>query len=192
LHVYLRTYALEQMLQSASSSAGLRTINRVDQTLQELGVNLKPRVPTKAVCAEHLELRNEILTLLNIQKQLQNKEAEGSSFRDGSNCETTGTPKRSHRGDQDRTFVPDNTSSGGIWTTFRSSVITGPIEKAEKTIGPGSLAPLSTVVTKCVLHAYRQVATGMDVMVCSALLIGIMNLVVSSGELKTSGNSDCG
>ncbi|XP_045807748.1 SWR1-complex protein 4-like isoform X1 [Trifolium pratense] len=113
LHVYLRTYALEQMLQSASSSAGLRTINRVDQTLQELGVNLKPRVPTKAVCAEHLELRNEILTLLNIQKQLQNKEAEGSSFRDGSNCETTGTPKRSHRGDQDRTFVPDNTSSGG-------------------------------------------------------------------------------
>ncbi|MCI09585.1 hypothetical protein A2U01_0030672, partial [Trifolium medium] len=60
----------------------------------------------------------------------------------------------------------------------RSSIITGPIEKTEKTIGPGSLASL--------------VATGMDVMVCSALLIGIMNLVVSSGELKTSGNSDCG
>ncbi|KAK2456979.1 SWR1-complex protein [Trifolium repens] len=114
LHVYLRTYSLEQMVQSASSSAGLRTIKRVDQTLQELGVNLKPRVPTKAVCAEHLELRNEILTLLNLQKQLQNKEAEGSSFRDGSHCETTGTPKRSYRGgDQDRTFVPDNTSSGG-------------------------------------------------------------------------------
>ncbi|XP_037446667.1 uncharacterized protein LOC119316452 [Triticum dicoccoides] len=30
-------------------------------------VNLKPKVPTKVVCAEHLELQNEILTLLNIQ-----------------------------------------------------------------------------------------------------------------------------
>nr|XP_012569912.1 SWR1-complex protein 4 [Cicer arietinum] len=114
LHVYLRTYALEQMVQSASSSAGLRTIKRIDQTLQELGVNLKPRVPTKAVCAEHLELRKEILTLLNLQKQLQNKEAEGSTFRDGSHCETTGAPKHLHRGgDQDQTFVPDTTSSGG-------------------------------------------------------------------------------
>ncbi|KAB1216435.1 DNA methyltransferase 1-associated protein 1 [Morella rubra] len=69
LRVYLRTYALDQMVQAASSSAGLRTIKRVEQTLQELGVNLKPRVPTKAVCAEHLELRREILTLLNLQKQ---------------------------------------------------------------------------------------------------------------------------
>jgi hypothetical protein len=33
-------------------------------------VNLKPRVPTKAVCAEHLELRREILTWLNLQKQV--------------------------------------------------------------------------------------------------------------------------
>lgn len=33
-------------------------------------VNLKPKVPTKAVCAEHLELRKEILTLLNLQKQV--------------------------------------------------------------------------------------------------------------------------
>ncbi|KAK2968312.1 hypothetical protein RJ640_021701, partial [Escallonia rubra] len=69
LRVYLRTYALEQMVQAASSSAGLRTIKRVEQTLQDLGVNLKPKVPTKAVCAEHLELRKEILTLLNLQKQ---------------------------------------------------------------------------------------------------------------------------
>ena len=35
-----------------------------------LQVNLKPRVPTKSVCAEHLELRKEILTLLNLQKQV--------------------------------------------------------------------------------------------------------------------------
>ncbi|XP_070671163.1 SWR1-complex protein 4-like isoform X8 [Malus domestica] len=105
LRVYLRTYALDQMIQAASSSAGLRTIKRVEQSLQELGVNLKPRVPTKSVCAQHLELRKEILTLLNLQKQLQYKEAEGSSYRD-SPYETPGTPK-------DRTFVPESTSFGG-------------------------------------------------------------------------------
>lgn len=33
-------------------------------------VNLKPKVPTKTVCDEHLELRKEILTLLNLQKQV--------------------------------------------------------------------------------------------------------------------------
>ncbi|CAH1448782.1 unnamed protein product [Lactuca virosa] len=57
LRVNLRTYALDQMVQVATSSAGLRTIKRVEQFLQELKVNLKPKVPTKAVCAEHLELR---------------------------------------------------------------------------------------------------------------------------------------
>ncbi|XWS31862.1 hypothetical protein CRYUN_Cryun23aG0112100 [Craigia yunnanensis] len=56
-------------------------------------VNLKPKVPTKAVCAEHLELRKEILSLLNLQKQLQYKEAEGSSFHDGSYGDMPGTPK---------------------------------------------------------------------------------------------------
>lgn len=35
-----------------------------------LQVNLKPKVPTKTVCDEHLELRKEILTLLNLQKQV--------------------------------------------------------------------------------------------------------------------------
>nr|GLL30576.1 SWR1-complex protein 4-like [Ipomoea trifida]GMC61402.1 SWR1-complex protein 4 [Ipomoea batatas] len=102
------------MVQEASSSAGLRTIKRVEQTLQDLGVNLKPKVPTKLVCAEHLELRKEILTLLNLQKQLQYKEAEGSSYRDGSYSETPGSPpKRSQRGvDQDRTFIPDLSFGG--------------------------------------------------------------------------------
>ncbi|GMP93931.1 hypothetical protein CsSME_00043565 [Camellia sinensis var. sinensis] len=114
LRVYTRTYALDQMVQAASSSAGLRTIKRVEQTLQDLGVNLKPKVPTKAVCAEHLELRKEILTLLNLQKQLQNKEAEGSSYRDGSYAETPNTPKHFQRVvDQDRTFIPEPFSFGG-------------------------------------------------------------------------------
>ncbi|PNX79548.1 SWR1-complex protein 4-like, partial [Trifolium pratense] len=93
LRVYLRTYALEQMVQVSNSTAGVRTIKRVEQTLQDLGVNLKPRVPTKAVCAEHLELRREILTWLNLQKQVQYKEAEGSSYRDGTYGETPDTPK---------------------------------------------------------------------------------------------------
>ncbi|XP_073145279.1 SWR1-complex protein 4 isoform X2 [Henckelia pumila] len=112
MRVYLRSYAHEQMVQAASSSAGLRTIKRVEQTLQDLGVNLKPRVPTKAVCSEHLELRKEILTLLNLQKQLQYKEAEGSSYREGAYAETPGTPpKRSQRAAElDRTFTPDPTS----------------------------------------------------------------------------------
>ncbi|GAU32855.1 hypothetical protein TSUD_209230 [Trifolium subterraneum] len=137
LRVYLRTYALNQMVQTSNSSAGVRTIKRVEQTLQDLGVrdydvnatknkgimgkqkcggfmkggglrrlvNLKPRVPTKAVCAEHLELRKEILTWLNLQKQVQYKEAEGSSFRDGSYGEPPGTPK-------DRTFIPDSFNFG--------------------------------------------------------------------------------
>lgn len=34
-------------------------------------VHVKPKVPTKAVCSEHLELRRDILTLLTLQKQVQ-------------------------------------------------------------------------------------------------------------------------
>ncbi|OIW17440.1 hypothetical protein TanjilG_22552 [Lupinus angustifolius] len=124
LRVYLRTYALEQMVQAASSSAGLRTIKRVEQTLHDLGVNLKPRVPTKAVCAEHLELRKEILILLNLQKQVQYKEAEGSSFRDGSYGESPETPK-------DRTFIPESMSFGGERVG----------KKDHKRKGPGAPSP---------------------------------------------------
>ncbi|XP_020884295.1 SWR1-complex protein 4 isoform X1 [Arabidopsis lyrata subsp. lyrata] len=105
LHVYLRTYGLEQMVQAASSAVGLRTIKRVEQTLQDLGVNLKPKVPTKTVCDEHLELRKEILTLLNLQKQLQYKESEGSSHREGSYAAMPDTPK-------DRVFASDPFSFG--------------------------------------------------------------------------------
>lgn len=136
LRVYLRTYALDQMVQAASSSAGLRTIKRVEQFLQELKVNLKPKVPTKAVCAEHLELRKEILTLLNLQKLLQNKE-EGSSYRESSYTETPDTPKRLQRGmDQDRAFVPDSVSYGAI-----SAERVG--KRDQKRKGPGREAPSS-------------------------------------------------
>ncbi|CAL0316506.1 unnamed protein product [Lupinus luteus] len=138
LRVYLRTYALDQMVQAANSSAGLRTIKRVEQTLQELGVNLKPRVPTKAVCAENLELRKEILTLLNLQKQLQYKEAEGLSFRDGLYSETPETPKRLHRNeDQDRTFVPDSMSGGGERVGKRDQKRKAPGRPSEASSSPG-------------------------------------------------------
>uniref|UniRef100_A0A2P2KPJ5 Myb family transcription factor family protein n=1 Tax=Rhizophora mucronata TaxID=61149 RepID=A0A2P2KPJ5_RHIMU len=134
LRVYLRTYGLEQMVQAASSSAGLRTIKRVEQTLQDLGVNLKPRVPTKAVCAEHLELRKEILSLLNLQKQLQYKEAEGSSFRDGSYSEMQDTPK-------DQTFVPDSMSFGGERIGRKDQKRKGPGRLSEAPLSPAHKRP---------------------------------------------------
>ncbi|KAL5983409.1 hypothetical protein ACLOJK_017494 [Asimina triloba] len=118
LRVYLRTYALDQMVQAASTSAGLRTTKRVEQTLQDLGspglkVHLKPKVPTKAVCTEHLELRKEILTLLNLQKQLQYKEAEAPGHNDNSYVETPSTPKHLHRAEQDRQFVVSDSGALG-------------------------------------------------------------------------------
>ncbi|KAK4775541.1 hypothetical protein SAY87_023502 [Trapa incisa] len=112
LCVYLQSYALDQMVQATSSSVGLRTIKRVEQLMQDLGVNLKPKVPTKAVCAAHLELRKDILNLLNLQKQLQNKEAEGSSFHDNPYSEAPGTPKMLIR-EQDRPFMSDALNFGG-------------------------------------------------------------------------------
>nr|KAJ0193247.1 hypothetical protein LSAT_V11C800454470 [Lactuca sativa] len=133
LRVYLRTYALDQMVQAASSSAGLRTIKRVEQFLQELKVNLKPKVPTKAVCAEHLELRKEILTLLNLQKLLQNKE-------EGSYNETPDTPKRVM--DLDRTFIPDPVVSFGERVVKRDQKRKGP------GAGPGREAPSSPAQSK--------------------------------------------
>ncbi|ONM07569.1 SWR1-complex protein 4 [Zea mays] len=72
------------MVQAVGASASLRVIERVDQTLQELEVNLKPKIPTKVVCIEHIESWNELLTLLNLQKQLQNKEAEVSADQESS------------------------------------------------------------------------------------------------------------
>ncbi|GMH02285.1 hypothetical protein Nepgr_004124 [Nepenthes gracilis] len=142
LRVYSRTFGLEQMVQAVSSSAGLRTIKRIEQTLQDLGVNLKPKVPTKAVCAEHLELRKEILTLLNLQKQLQYKDAEGSSYRDGSYTDMPGTPKRAHRaGEQDHAFIPECLSFGGERVGKRDQKRKGPGRVAET---PGASYTLST------------------------------------------------
>uniref|UniRef100_M4DXZ5 Myb-like domain-containing protein n=1 Tax=Brassica campestris TaxID=3711 RepID=M4DXZ5_BRACM len=89
-------------------------------------VNLKPKVPTKTVCDEHLELRKEILTLLNLQKQLQYKESEGSSQREGSYAAMPDTPK-------DRVFASEPFSFGGISAEK-------PIKKEPKRKGPGRQA----------------------------------------------------
>ncbi|KAK9747581.1 hypothetical protein RND81_02G001600 [Saponaria officinalis] len=125
LQVYLRSFALDKMVEAANSTAGPRAIKRVEEVLQDLGVNLKPKVPTKAVCAEHLELRKEILTLLNLQKQLQYKAADGSSYRDGTYADMPGTPKR-RVGDHDRPFIPDTLNFGGDRVGKRDQKRKGP------------------------------------------------------------------
>lgn len=106
LRVYLRTTLLGQLVQATVPTSGVRTMKRIDQTLQDLGIHAKPKVPTKAVCTEHLELRKEILALFSLQKQLQWKESEVSMLRENPYAEfppTPSTPKRSHRGgDQER------------------------------------------------------------------------------------------
>ncbi|KAK4491232.1 hypothetical protein RD792_001965 [Penstemon davidsonii] len=107
-------------------------------------VNLKPKVPTRAVCAEHLELRKEILTLLNLQKQvvinhiLQYKEAEGTSYRDASYTEPPGTPtKRSVRAaDLDQTFTPDSLGFGGERSGKREQKRKGPGRLSEAPSSP--------------------------------------------------------
>ncbi|KAJ3694988.1 hypothetical protein LUZ60_000365 [Juncus effusus] len=112
LKVYLRSQALEQMVQAVSSTSG-RTNAHVEQMVQELGVNVKPKVPTKSVCAEHLELRKEILTLLNLQKQVQVQKGL-----DATSSQGPSTPKRSNR-DVDRPFNPDSVGFGGERTSKR-------------------------------------------------------------------------
>jgi DNA methyltransferase 1-associated protein 1 len=68
--VYSRAALLAQQVHAIGSTAGVRTSKRVDQLLEEYGVRSKPKVPTQAVCAEHLELRKEVITLIQLQKQV--------------------------------------------------------------------------------------------------------------------------
>lgn len=108
LRALLRTTILGQLTQATTSSSGARMGKRIDQTLQDLGVNVKPKVPTKVVCTEHLELRKDILTFLSLQKQVQWKESELSMLRENPYADfppTPSTPKRSHRGDHERASI---------------------------------------------------------------------------------------
>ncbi|KAI5082162.1 hypothetical protein GOP47_0001905 [Adiantum capillus-veneris] len=107
--VFTRGALLTQLIQTVLPPGGARLSKKVEQTLEELGVQTKPKVPTQAVCAEHLELRKEILTMLNLKKQLQWRGAEVSVLRDNPYADippTPSTPKKSIRaGDQDRLWT---------------------------------------------------------------------------------------
>eukprot|EP00249_Psilotum_nudum_P011963 c23493_g2_i1 orf=562-1953(+) len=104
--VYLRATMLLQMVHATVPAGGARISKRVDQMLEELGVPTKPKVPTQMVCTEHLELRKEVLMMLNLQKQVQWKESELSMLRDNPYADISpspSTPKKLHRGgDHDR------------------------------------------------------------------------------------------
>ncbi|XP_058761176.1 SWR1-complex protein 4-like [Vicia villosa] len=111
----------------------------LQQAFWRLGVNLQPRVPTKAVCFEQLQLRNEIVTFMNLRSQIhrwemQNEAANGSSFHDGSHRETTGTSKRLHC-EEDLDWIPGKTDSGGARTSKkdRKSKASGQCKKASST-----------------------------------------------------------
>ncbi|KAF2601680.1 hypothetical protein F2Q70_00028947 [Brassica cretica] len=56
-------------LDKADGGPGCSVSPSSNSQLPATAVNLKPKVPTKTVCDEYLELRKEILTLLNLQKQ---------------------------------------------------------------------------------------------------------------------------
>lgn len=107
--VFTRGALLTQLVQTILPPGGARLSKRVEQTLEELGVQTKPKVPTQAVCAEHLELRKEVLTMLNLKKQLQWRGAEVSVLRDNPYADippTPSTPKKSNRaGDHDRSWT---------------------------------------------------------------------------------------
>jgi hypothetical protein len=55
-------------------------------------VRSKPKVPTQAVCAEHLELRKEVITLIQLQKQVQAKEVEVAALRENPFADVPATP----------------------------------------------------------------------------------------------------
>ncbi|CAK9273972.1 unnamed protein product [Sphagnum jensenii] len=90
--VYSRAALLAQQVHAIGSTAGVRTSKRVDQLLEEYGVRSKPKVPTQAVCAEHLELRKEVITLIQLQKQVQAKEVEVAALRENPFADVPATP----------------------------------------------------------------------------------------------------
>ncbi|KAL2622134.1 hypothetical protein R1flu_002339 [Riccia fluitans] len=97
--VYLRSGHLAQVVQVCATQAGVRATKRVEQLLEEYGCRPKVKCPTKRVCEEHLELRKELLSLLQLEKQLTWKENELSVLRENpyADVSTPSTPKRAHR-----------------------------------------------------------------------------------------------
>lgn len=140
--VFTRGALLTQLVHTIVPPGGARLSKRVEQTLEELGVQTKPKVPTQAVCAEHLELRKEVLTMLNLKKQLQWRGAEVSVLRDNPYSDippTPSTPKRSHRaGDHDRSWTGDPDSFPGERTGKREHKRKAPARFSEGPPSPPS------------------------------------------------------
>lgn len=119
--VYMRGAMLAQTVHAMVPAGGARTAKRVEQTLEELRVQVKPKVPTQAVCAELLELRKEVMVMLNFKKQLQWKGTEVSLLRDNPYADippTPSTPKRSHRGGDHDRISTRATAVGGDGDSF--------------------------------------------------------------------------
>jgi hypothetical protein len=84
-------------------------------------VRSKPKVPTQAVCAEHLELRKEVITLIQLQKQVQAKEAEVAALRENPFADvpaTPSTPKRPYRGVDNERVATRATAVGTDFDSF--------------------------------------------------------------------------
>ncbi|KAG6542443.1 hypothetical protein Mapa_016133 [Marchantia paleacea] len=118
--VYLRSAYHAQMVQSSATQAGVRTSKRVDQLLEDYGCRAKVKNPTKTVCEEHIELRKELLTLIQLQKQLTWKENEVSVLRENpyADIPTPSTPKRSHRGNDHERVLTRATAVGADTDSF--------------------------------------------------------------------------
>jgi DNA methyltransferase 1-associated protein 1 len=122
--VYLRGTWLSQQIHSILSPAGVRASKRVDQLLEEFGVRSKPKVPTAQVCAEHLELRKELLNLIQLQKQVQHTESELNVLRENPYADvsaTPNTPKRPHRGFENERVSTRATAVGTDFEGFPGS-----------------------------------------------------------------------
>lgn len=85
--MYMRGVRLGQAVTAAANSAGARMARRIDHTLEELGVPVKPLMPTREVCTEHLKLRRDVSDLLNLQKRVQWKEKEVEMLRTNPHAE---------------------------------------------------------------------------------------------------------
>jgi len=133
--VYLRGGWLAQQIHALVAPNGVRSSKRVDQLLEEYGVRQKPKVPTAAVCSEHVELRRELLTLIQLQKQVQTKEGELALLRENPYAEipaTPNTPKRSHRGGEHERISTRATAGGTEFEGFPSGDRIGKREHKRK------------------------------------------------------------
>ncbi|KAL3691938.1 hypothetical protein R1sor_005589 [Riccia sorocarpa] len=118
--VYLRSAYLGQVVQVSTTQAGVRATKRVEQLLEEHGCRPKVKCPTKRVCEEHMELRRELLALLQLEKQVTWKENEVSVLRENpyADLSTPSTPKRAHRGSDHERVLTRATAVGAETDSF--------------------------------------------------------------------------